>query len=345
MTLHNEHSSRNLRLRWHISANELQLKALKIAPHSSLRSRQYRQLENERAMLEAELRLQAEIDLWRKYDPDQPREAAGTREGGRWIDGGGAGNSDSTQNGGQNSSKPSASWWGNANRISAPYLRRLPKVGQLFSLIQLLDDRQPAYPLEEALAQYNSAVAVKDRNTIPSLTFRARAFDPDTSPQRVFATMKELEQDEARKVCPKFMTVQTQTDMAAFAAGPRSAYRSAANYGTAVHKILEHQINAMEDPDLKAEESYMKYLGEIAGGAHPNNDVTRGMKGSLRIDVLEKVSPQMACVYDIKTGHARLGLGRIKEISYAVAKNFGPSGFTIIEMRPSQGTVMEDVRP
>ena len=61
MNLQNEHSSRHLRLRWHLSANALQLKALKLAPPNSLRSDQYRQLDYQRALLEAELRLQEEI--------------------------------------------------------------------------------------------------------------------------------------------------------------------------------------------------------------------------------------------------------------------------------------------
>jgi hypothetical protein len=339
MNLHNEHSSRHLRLRWHISANELQLKALKLTPPNSLRSRQFRQLEHERALLEAELRLQGEIDLLRKYDPDQPREPAGIPEGGQWTDGG------QTGNGGQNFSKPTTSPLRNAVRTISPFLRRLPEVGPLISLIQLLDNPEFAYPIEEALDQYNSAVANKDKDSIPSITFRARAFEVANSPQRVFASMKELTQDEARRLCPRYMTVQTQTDIAKFAAGPLSAYKNRSTYGTAIHSHLQRQIETINDPDLKAEQSYMKYIGEVTNGSYPKGEVTRGIKGSLRIDVLEKASPELVCVYDVKTGPTRLGLSRIKEISYAVTKNFGESGFTIIEMRPGQTTQNESAQP
>lgn len=337
MTLNNEQSSRNLRLRWHISANALQLKALKLAPPNSLRSGQYRQLEYERALLEAELRLQGEIDLLRKYDPDQPRKPAGTPEGGQWTDGGQTGNGGSIEGSRQNPSKPTASPWRGAVRTVSPFLRKLPEIGPLISLIQLLDDPEFAYPVEEALDQYNSAVANKEKDSIPSITFRARAFEVANSPQRVFASMKELTQDEARRLCPRYMTVQTQTDIAAFAAGPRSAYKSPATYGTAVHTHLDHQIQEMNDPDLRPEKSYMKYREEMPYGSYRYGEVTRGRDDSLRIDVLEKVSPELVCVYDIKTGPTRLSQSRIKDISYAVAKNFGESGFTIIEMGPGPG--------
>ncbi|RZS88354.1 hypothetical protein EV217_0737 [Phyllobacterium myrsinacearum] len=344
MNLHNEHSSRHLRLRWHLSANALQLKALKLAPPNSCRRDQYRQLDYERALLEAELRLQEEIDLLRKYDPDQPREPAGTPEGGQWISVGGSAAAGRFVQG-NDPVLPEPTPYGNAAKFP---LLRFPKTGLLGGLItafQFLNDPEFAYPLEEALDRYNSAVAVKDNNTVPSITFRAHAFDTGSSPQRVFATMKELERDEARKLCPKYTTVQTQTDIAAFAAGPRSTYKSSANYGTAVHTRLERQIRAMEDPDLQAERSYMKYHDEMPKGSYHHGEVTRGKADSLRIDVFEKASPKLVCVYDVKTGPTRLSLRRIKEISYAVAKNFGPFGFTIIEMRPNQKAHKGGARP
>ncbi|PRD50110.1 hypothetical protein [Phyllobacterium myrsinacearum] len=341
MNLHNEHSSRHLRLRWHLSANALQLKALKLAPPNSCRRDQYRQLDYERALLEAELRLQEEIDLLRKYDPDQPREPAGTPEGGQWISVGGSAAAGRFVQG-NDPVLPEPTPYGNAAKFP---LLRFPKTGLLGGLItafQFLNDPEFAYPLEEALDRYNSAVAVKDNNTVPSITFRAHAFDTGSSPQRVFATMKELERDEARKLCPKYTTVQTQTDIAAFTAGPRSTHKSPATYGTAVHTHLEHQIRAMEDPDLRAERSYMKYHDEMPDGSYERGKVTRGRSDSIRIDVLERTHRHLICVYDIKTGPTRLSLRRIKEISYAVAKNFGKSGFTIIEMRPGRGALKGD---
>ncbi|QND52206.1 hypothetical protein HB779_10000 [Phyllobacterium sp. 628] len=63
--------------------------------------------------------------------------------------------------------------------------------------------------------------------------------------------------------------------------------------------------------------------------------IRRGKKGSIRIDVLEKVHQQMVCVYDIKTGRSGLSPARIGEISKSVAKHFGAANFTIIEIRPN----------
>ncbi|TDQ27458.1 hypothetical protein DEV91_112180 [Phyllobacterium brassicacearum] len=43
-------------------------------------------------------------------------------------------------------------------------------------------------------------------------------------------------------MCPHYLTVQTQTDMAAFAAGMVSDYKNPGAHGTGVHKILERII-------------------------------------------------------------------------------------------------------
>lgn len=63
-------------------------------------------------------------------------------------------------------------------------------------------------------------------------------------------------------MCPHYLTVQTQTDMAAFAAGMVSDYKNPGAHGTGVHKILEHQINPAFNPELVAELSLLKPMEE-----------------------------------------------------------------------------------
>ena len=64
--------------------------------------------------------------------------------------------------------------------------------------------------------------------------------------------------------------------------------------------------------------------------------VRRGQKGSIRVDVYEKVNDESVCVYDIKTGRRGLSYKRIKEIAAAVAEKYGKEArFIIIEIRPT----------
>ncbi|QND50696.1 hypothetical protein HB779_10005 [Phyllobacterium sp. 628] len=254
MTLSGDPSPRNLRLQWHISANDLQLKALKAAPFSEARREQYRQLEHERALLLAELKLGAEVDLLRKFDPDQPRVPAGNPDGGQWT-GGGAGN-DGTLSiddpyGAQSYpgvAKPFVNVKPLINMGRAFFRRTTPAFRALDSLIQLLPDPELALPLHEALNQYNTAVAQNDSDSVAAISFRAWGFEQTKTPEKVLATTKELARDDVGRLCPKYWTVQTQTDLAAFSAGSVANYYSPATYGTAVHSRLEHQIKSMNDP-------------------------------------------------------------------------------------------------
>jgi hypothetical protein len=160
----------------------------------------------------------------------------------------------------------------------------------------------------------------------------------------------QLSEEQLKKFCPKYPTVQSLTDGAA-AATNRGNYKSASEYGTAVHKSLELSVKARADPELLSEVSVLKTVeetGERPPSPPPQQkppaaprEIPYGTKGSIRIDVLERSDgTKMVCVYDIKTGKSGLSAARVKEIAKAVFDNFGPAKFMIIEVRPPVGGVM-----
>ncbi|MEP7454688.1 hypothetical protein [Phyllobacterium sp. SB3] len=128
--------------------------------------------------------------------------------------------------------------------------------------------------------------------------------------------------EQVEGACPLYKAVQTQANLAAQAAGKPSDYRSAADYGTRVHKILKNNILHNYYGRLIPERSFLKYAQEIAEQSYSKNGVRYGLPGSLRLDVLEKVKSGVICVYDLKTGKSGLTPARMLEIGQSVRKNF-----------------------
>jgi hypothetical protein len=55
-----------------------------------------------------------------------------------------------------------------------------------------------------------------------------------------------------------------------------------------------------------------------------------GTRGSVRIDVFEKVRDDLVCVYDLKTGTRGLSIPRMIEISTRVLRHFPPQARVIV---------------
>ena len=184
-----------------------------------------------------------------------------------------------------------------------------------------------AETIEAGLALY-TWMTLQDRAGEKTVfAFNAREYVPDEEEPRVQFAVKRLTREETDEACPRHAEVQSRTDTAADTVKREGNYWSAAEYGTKVHTNLKDQIDALDDPNFKAEVSILK-----------SDEYARyGSKGSVRIDVLEKVSNETVCVYDIKTGRRGLSLTRSGEIFGEVTSAFGPTTrIIVIETRPSQ---------
>jgi hypothetical protein len=85
----------------------------------------------------------------------------------------------------------------------------------------------------------------------------------------------------------------------------------------------------------KAEEQNASLPERDAALPNPDAKPRYGQRGTIRVDVLEKASEDMVCVYDIKTGNAGLTLARIKEIIGSVFKHFKSiNKIVIAQVRP-----------
>lgn len=163
------------------------------------------------------------------------------------------------------------------------------------------------------------------------LSFNARDYVPSTDAINL-DFISQLREGEVQYACPRLVEVRSHTDAAveAVEALGRSNFRTAAEFGTAVHTNLKYQIEALKDPDFRAERSYLKSYYEGKDG-----EIPYGSPNSLRIDVYEKRPDGLVCVYDIKTGRAGLTPDRAAEIAKTVYSRFtGVRRIIVTEVRP-----------
>jgi hypothetical protein len=95
---------------------------------------------------------------------------------------------------------------------------------------------------------------------------------------------------------------------------------SGAAYGTAVHSEFTSEIEALGNPNLSSEVSYLK--GEV---------VAYGTKGSIRADAVEGPLNSPNTVYDLKTGNASLTPARTQQIQSNLP---GGSNVPVKEIKP-----------
>lgn len=181
--------------------------------------------------------------------------------------------------------------------------------------------------LGAAIALFTLLTLRKDRNQQPIIVVKARDYHRDGSDGFDVEDVRLLTQEDVDKICQRLQQVQIITDSSNNAAKSLRGSMSPTQYGTLVHTLVKRQIDAMGDPNFRAEVSHVK-------GIEDAQDY--GTKGSVRVDVLERRDQSTVCVYDIKTGRSGLSLTRFAEIARTVFSAYGPVQRIIItEVRPT----------
>jgi hypothetical protein len=109
--------------------------------------------------------------------------------------------------------------------------------------------------------------------------------------------------------------VQKMVDEAFDKVDPKD-WGSPAAYGTAIHAALDRIIKASKDGDkqeFRAEISFGKPSGEDA--SEIGEGIRWGTKDSVRVDVIQDLGDGKVCVYDLKTGGAKLTQLRASDLA------------------------------
>lgn len=175
-----------------------------------------------------------------------------------------------------------------------------------------------ALVLRGAAALYNLAVAAPKpmglgEDDLPVLAFRV--WSGKNLGETSTLALEALTAEQVAQTCRSLPDVQMWTTQAAAILLPQRSRMSASAWGTAVHFSVHGQVEAHKK---MFPEKYANVFSELTvlDGRDSGDDFGPhyGQSGSSRLDVVEKVSPNLFCVVDVKTGSSGLTTSRIHEI-------------------------------
>jgi hypothetical protein len=266
------------------------------------------------------------------YD-DQPRVPAGHPDGGQWTRLSDIGSAPFASSGQDTSA---AGWDGSF--ISGKRPDDLHAVRDTTNFPLVARPRVSSAEFAPWLLAYNWSAALDragQRQTIIEFT-------KDESGAFSFERYQQLTWEEGKDRCTALDSVDDLAKKAAHEV--RAALRAIGlpekqpQFGTAVHVEAAKLIKA-KNPGVRTEVSFWNGQIELTEEEYnrlngdPRASTARpfyGKKGSIRVDVFEKLEDGTICVYDIKTGNAQLSGARIRQIMQAVAKAYGPKAVSRI---------------
>ncbi|WP_271894783.1 hypothetical protein [Candidatus Phyllobacterium onerii] len=338
------------KLLWQIRANDSRLRTPKRGCSAAQAKQDHLLLQQKQDFLYKQLEFLDELDLFLKFDPDQPRVPPGNSDGGQWTNG--QGGIDPITAGAtlahSSSSPQSGSWIKRTEQLGLQIdretplraiVRNNPVIRSATALLSFLKAPELEYPLADAVAQYNAIAAADDPYVVPILSLRARQFSKGDSDTKIWASVRKADMDTVSKFCPRYWTIQTIADSVASTMGPIGSYGTPQNYGTQFHLRAANMVNGLGDSTLKAELFLMAPLAGTPSDYY-RQEVGIREKGSLGLDVHETVRNDLTCIYDFKTGIKELDLARMGVFAHSTAKTFPKTEeFFVIQIKPSAGSI------
>ena len=261
------------------------------------------------------------------YDPNQPRVPAGHQDGGRWTDDHRGAQPAAGHNGEQGPAAHDDERWpgdydGDKAKVQLAFLK--PAARALPHLLpRLLAGKDLAAGLEVLSAlsllnnDYQRAVA----------EFKIGEYNSDNDSRVTFVDIRLLKREELEKVCKRIDQVQKITDMASEQTKTEQPGLVPSVHGTAVHTRVQKFVEAVGDPDFVAERRF--------DDVQSNKDGTSRRKFWIRVDILEFPGNKTACVYDVKTGDAKLDKKRMDEIAeYVLKRDPSIDRLFVIQVKP-----------
>ena len=160
-----------------------------------------------------------------------------------------------------------------------------------------------------------------------------RAWRNDRTSAGALVALTALTAEQVAQSCERLPDVQRWTNDAAAGLMPLRATMTPQQWGTAIHKKVEEQVELFRSRLPLGKQDIWAELSIDPTDAKAST--RRGQPGSTRLDVLEKVNSMLVCVYDVKTGNAALTPARVEHIAKLVVARYGLVTFYIVEVRPS----------
>jgi len=189
----------------------------------------------------------------------------------------------------------------------------------------------PAAPVavatvELALALYAARSGQNDPYSRTVLGLSAQEFLPN--PQGATAPaiwVGPISQSALDAACRRNGQVEAITNQIARQVRASGLYRTAQSYANRVHFEIDRHVKSLNDPNFKSEISFDG--GPVAA--------QYGAPGSVRLDLLERSVPQTVCIYDYKTGNAKLTRERARTLATMANAHFpGTIRIIVTQVKP-----------
>lgn len=156
------------------------------------------------------------------------------------------------------------------------------------------------------------------------MTAQGYEFDPGDKVSLSTPWVGRLDESELSVTCPRSGEVQLKTEEMAADIKDRLPKLTPQQFGNALHGGLARYYRDLRDPDMKAELS-------LDG---TDKEARYGQAGTSRLDLYERTSQNMVCVYDYTTGAAEMTASRALQLAH-VARLFYPDAKgIIIQVKP-----------
>lgn len=180
--------------------------------------------------------------------------------------------------------------------------------------------------IEMALALYAARSARFNPYSRTVLGLSAQEFQPNPGPGALPAIwVGPINQMTLDAACERNGQVEDITNKVARRVRASGLHRTAQEYANKVHFEIATHVKSLGDPN---------FVPEISFDAN-QSEVSYGTLGSVRLDLLERSLPGTTCIYDYKTGNARLTLERALSLATVANKHFpGTVRIIVTQVKP-----------
>jgi hypothetical protein len=208
--------------------------------------------------------------------------------------------------------------------------------------------RLPLPPQVKAVIAVGAAILYEwmSRQNSPKqktvLAFRAHKYEIHGSdtPEARAVWVGRITEEEVNNACERYQLAKKITNRATEKIRADGKYSDDSDFGMKVHKEIEKQVKGEGDPNFLAEEPLWRMRKDDPRQPvtqDPDQDLNRGKRDSIQVDILDNNQHGTVCVYDPKVEKQRMRRYRFDEIAASVFHHFkNVHSIIVVEIKPYQ---------
>jgi hypothetical protein len=174
------------------------------------------------------------------------------------------------------------------------------------------------------------------------LAFRAHNYEIQgiDTPEARAVWVGRITEEEVKKACERYKLAKSITNLATAKIRADRKYSDEADFGMKVHKEIEREVKGIGNPNFLAEEPLWRMRKDDPRQPvtqDPDQDLKRGKRDSIQVDILDNNQRGTVCVYDPKVEKQRMRRYRFDEIAASVFHHFkNVHSIIVVEIKPDE---------